>query len=590
MNSIYLLIFVAIVIVLWLIIPTSENFSSGNLTGNLTNQTVCKTCPLPNVTCKDASGQTYYSDPVCADPSNDKWGGLGCIGSEGCRYCGFGVYSSVPCPNHQPPNPPIPYTPLTPNHPIPYTPLTPSNSDKYKVNLINQCPVTVLAAALGPTQVKPSDNKSWILKSGEQLSIDIPREWESTAGNATINGPRFWARTGCEYDTEIDRANCEGGDCGGKYDCSAAALGGSPPGSWAEFCFNCGNGLTYYDVSLVDGAHMSMDIKPVNQTSSEHPGDPSDPFWCKSNLCNAGQDLRDPSVCPTDFQLKNTQLKNHNPNNEETVTACFSNCGKWAYLKGQLGGSVTCDPNVPNPDPYIENVCKNWRIYCCQSPSSGQKCSSDTDCQFGEACWNGSCQCRAYYRKPCDPNICTHPYCECNNPNMIQNNKYGSGSTMETFSTTNKLSKNNLQGCPSSTCPQGFSTQPKPTICSGGSDCIGDDTLHNVCPQAYTWPNDPQTYDCNAKEYNVTFCPGGTSIDMADSKEGIPDCAVLGNYPEYGYSQALQNCSQSINNGNLYACARKTSDGLWACGLNKDASCYNLGVLCKFDPNKINTQ
>jgi len=132
-------------------------------------------------------------------------------------------------------------------------------------------------------------------------------------------------------------------------------------------------------------------------------------------------------------------------------------------------------------------------------------------------------------------------------------------------------------------CPQGFSTQPEPKICTDYLSCIGDDTFHSVCPQSYTWPNDPQTYDCNAKEYTVTFCPGGTSIKMADSTEGIPKCSTLSAFPEYNYQQALQNCQQSIQDGNLYACARKTTDGLWACGIDKNASCYNLGVLCQFD-------
>jgi hypothetical protein len=110
------------------------------------------------------------------------------------------------------------------------------------------------------------------------------------------------------------------------------------------------------------------------------------------------------------------------------------------------------------------------------------------------------------------------------------------------------------QPCTALTCPQGFSTQPEPTICTDMDGCVGDDTFHKVCPQAYTWPNDPQTYDCDAREYNITFCPGGTPIKMADSKSGIPSCSALAAYPEYNYQKALNDCSGSINNGNLYVC------------------------------------
>ena len=484
------------------------------------------------------------------------------------------------------------------------------NGSGYKVNLINECPVTVLSAALGPTPVKPSDG-SWVLKPGQKIQIDIPKEWESTAGNPHVNGPRFWARTGCTYDIGADRASCEGGDCAGKYDCSAANKGGSPPGTWGEFCFNCGDGLTYYDVSLVDGSHMSMDIKPVNHSQS-HPGNPGDPFWCKSNLCNKNKDLRDPKICPQQFQLLNTQLKNHHPNTPPSVTACFSNCGKWAYEKGLLGGNVTYDPQHPHPSKNIENICQNWRKYCCQSPSSGNPCKTDKDCLFGEACWNGTCQCRAYYRNlKCDPKICTHPYCECQGnqgspvtpPILTTIKRRGAmgGSPPQNGGQTHTLqNKYNdkkpiqklgtgraLKNCDNSACPQGFSTQPLPVKCSIAEGCVGDDVFHQVCTQAYTWPNDPQTYNCDAKEYNVTFCPGGTPIKMANSIGQIPNCQTLQKNPEYGYQKALQDCSISIQNNKTYSCARKTSEGPWSCGIDPNASCYNLGVLCQF--NKTNS-
>ena len=452
----------------------------------------------------------------------------------------------------------------------------------YRVNLINQCPVTVLSAALGPTPVGTS-NGSWVLKPGEKLSIDVPKEWESTAGNPNVNGPRFWAHTGCTYDVKSDRASCEGADCGGKYNCSAANKGGSPPGTWAEFCFNCGDNLTYYDVSLVDGAHMSMDIKPVNHSKSR-PGNQGDPFWCKSGLCNKNQDLRDPKICPKEFQLPNKQLKNHNPNASSNITACFSNCGKWAYEKGLLGSDVTCDPNRPHPNKKIENICQNWRKYCCQSPSSGKACKTDRDCLFGEACWNSTCQCRAYYLNlKCDPKVCTHPYCECRTqthhlerPKNIRANHKVKPKSNETITSKN---------CDNSVCPQGFSTQPLPKKCTISQGCVGDDTFHQVCTQSYTWPNDPQTYNCDAKEYDVTFCPGGTPVKMSDSIANIPDCQTLQKFPEYGYEKALQDCSIDIKNNKTFACARKTSHESWACGIDQNASCYNLGVLCQFNKN-----
>lgn len=647
MNWIYLIIIIIIVLIILFTTQTTESFTDVS-----DNILICPSCKTSDATCKDGGGQTYYSDSNCANPSQDKWGGLGCIAdpntnkATGCRYCGFGVFSQIPCPNSPIPSPATPITPVPTPQPQPITPVpTPqpqpnqcNRSGNYKVNLINECPVTVLAAAVGPTTVEPADGKSWVLKSGEKIRIDIPEEWECTAGKSTINGPRFWARTGCNYDVETNRANCEGGDCGNRFDCAKenlskpnssnsntnaiSSLAGSPPGSWAEFCFNCGDGMTYYDVSLVDGAHMSMDIKPINPQHDKHPGDPDDPFWCKSNLCKSGRDLRDPNNCPSNFILKNTDISSSNPNNPETNVACFSNCGKWAYEVGKLKPN-TCDLGNTSRTPDEENICNNWRIYCCQSPSSGKACTNDGDCQYGEACWNGTCQCRAYYRKSCNVSDCTHPYCECNDktnnyyPNIYNNNNnntniqmsnqllqlknrfqniknYDSNGTI-TQNINNKLvnkavvikdNKTNNEikskSCNPQDCPQGFSTQPIPKICQDHNACVGDDTFHQVCPQAYTWPNDPQTYDCDAKEYNITFCPGGTSVKMSDSKEGIISCSSLPK--EYNYEKALQNCMGAIKNGDRYACASK--NGLWACGLPNNSSCYAQGVLCKFDNNK----
>src|SRR6187401_2537316 len=155
MNLSYFFI-LAIIIVIYLLLspttPNAENFASPT-------PGLCASCPTAGLTCRDPGGQTYYSDPQCLDTSKDKFGGLGCIGKTGCRYCGFGVYSQVPCPGHSPnlpiqpvnpSNPPI--QPVNPSNPLiqPINPSNPPESTTYKVNLINQCPVTVLAAALGP--------------------------------------------------------------------------------------------------------------------------------------------------------------------------------------------------------------------------------------------------------------------------------------------------------------------------------------------------------------------------------------------------------------------------------------------------------
>jgi hypothetical protein len=560
-------IFIIIIILILVLIGLPGNNIPKRTIECMTPVTQCSSCPELNTTCRDAGGQTFFNDPSCFDTPNDSQGlgGLGCMGTTGCRYCCFGPFSQVQCPGGcsnpgSPPSNPPPSNP--PSQPLP----PPPPKGPFKVTLKNECPVTVLAAALGPSKVRPVDasgkETSWVLEPQKELYIDIPPEWTDTAGKPVI-GPRFWARTGCNYTIDENdtsgrgRASCEGGDCGNKYDCSDAGLGGIVPGSWAEFCFQCGNGLTYYDVSLVDGSHMSMDIEPINPSQYTHP---YDHFWCKKNLCNQQQDIRD--TCPPDFRLMSSELPHHNPETPDTVTACFSNCAKWAYLRGRLGGGYTCaEADDGKIDAKTREVCQNWRKYCCQSISSNQNCGDDSDCHDGEACWNGRCQCRAYYKNPpCPDDVCTHPYCEI----------------------TPKLK----ESFTNSQCPQGASTQPKATNCNRDASCIGDDTLHQVCPQAYTWPNDPQTYDCDATNYKITFCPGGLAANskpLADSHKGFPDCSMFDTnvYKDtYNYQQALQNCSGNLELGNNFACARKAPNS-WACGVT-DGSCYGLGVPCIF--------
>eukprot|EP01124_Arcella_intermedia_P005743 TRINITY_DN13389_c0_g2_i4.p1 TRINITY_DN13389_c0_g2~~TRINITY_DN13389_c0_g2_i4.p1 ORF type:complete len:229 (-),score=14.56 TRINITY_DN13389_c0_g2_i4:464-1150(-) len=176
----------------------------------------------------------------------------------------------------------------------------------YKVILRNECPETVFFGAAGPSAVFPEE-ATWKVDWGENITIKIPKNWLHTQNHhkRSLVGPRFWARTGCRYDLSEGRAQCETGDCSNNYDCSAAKLAGKAPTSLAEFCFECGDSYTYYDVSLVDGYSVSVDIVP-GPHSPTRPGDPENPFWCKSELCLPGEDTR--TDCPSAFLLKNDDL------------------------------------------------------------------------------------------------------------------------------------------------------------------------------------------------------------------------------------------------------------------------------------------
>lgn len=429
----------------------------------------------------------------------------------GCQCCPDGTL----CPNAQgcPPN-------LCPGGGIPWTPIGPPQppAGQMFVQLVNATGTTLLAGALGPTPVLPKEGR-WDFGPGESLTIIIPDSWKHTAGSSHINGPRFWVRTGCKFDAAADKAQCETGDCGGRYDCSKAGLAGVAPASLAEFCFVCGDDMTYYDVSLVDGYTLSVDIQPVGPHSASHPGNPTDPQWCTSGLCKAGADLR--AICPDAFALKRSQLVSYVPGTPDATIACFSNCGRYEYPTAPLA-------NCPDSDPR----CAPWRQYCCQSSRYGQKCETDADCDYGGACWNGVCSCRAYYRNMnCPPDVCTFP---------------------------------------------GGAWQPAAQQCNAPS-CIGDDTIHGVCPRAYTWPNDPQTYNCDALGYRITFGPGWGSLpNFPISPSGpIPRCSDL---PSQYFDEAAG--SSSCGTKGTFACAKTIASGLyWDCDV--DTTGCN-GVVCRW--------
>ncbi|MBX3027137.1 hypothetical protein KF840_19730 [bacterium] len=202
--------------------------------------------------------------------------------------------------------------------------------------------------------------------------------------------------------------------------------------------------------------------------------------------------------------------------NPDDVVGCFTNCGRYEY------------PRTPDPhcDPTTDARCRAWLAFCCYTPPGdpnhvyGGACTDDSQCAQSGGCWDTGdggpsvCSCRAYLKnETCPPTVCTHPY-----------------------------------------TPQNKSAQPPFGHCADvtgdATACIGDDTVHEVFPGGYTWPNDPQTYASDARVYRVIFAPGGTTVPITDSGP-IPLCSAL---PEsYGYAVQQQICKSEIDAGARFA-------------------------------------
>jgi len=112
---------------------------------------------------------------------------------------------------------------------------------------------------------------------------------------------RVWGRTGC------GGAACETGDCGGgKLQCNGA--GGIPPATLAEITFDGAGNQDFYDVSLVDGYNLKMQMYPTPGTHDN----PSGHYYCGKAGCS--DDLN--SHCPSELQVHGST----------GVVACKSAC------------------------------------------------------------------------------------------------------------------------------------------------------------------------------------------------------------------------------------------------------------------------
>ena len=459
------------------------------------------------------------------------------------------------------------------------------------------------------------------------LTIDIPRAWEDTKcktgdPNCTglgIVGPRFWARTGCSISRAFDRAQCETGGCGGRYDCSAARLSSTGPTTVSEWTLyeEVKNANRSYfkdspDISAVDGVNLNMDIQPLGKQDKDDPFDQDgghDPQWLYRNypLTLHGADMRSDGRCPPAFRLKRSQLAfvqvdgTGKPVGGDNTIACFSNCGKYAY---PIAPQINCPEDS---DPTSQ--CHRWKVFCAGDPSKYWKLNTAT-CNYDDnqcnvppgpanyylaSCWDQKL-------KPPKPPVNSTPDNHCNLRAIQTKPNCPPGVKMDNC-------------CPDDQCtfPYGYldkklnpnqnlyGFQPPPGLCSqlplaSGEKvedvCIGDDTMHAVMHKVYTWPNDPQVFGGDAEVYRVIFAPGGTRRPITETRS-IPFCQNLPDnvyntkhWWDVGTQTGL--CQFQIQHGALFAQAKtKSSQKDWDCDLTDPTSEAKDGPMCKWQSATI---
>lgn len=482
------------------------------------------------------------------------------------------------------------------------------------------------------------------------LTINVPPEWYGQhVGGNTGN---FWVRTGCRYDPVANRAQCETGGCSGQYDCSSGNI--SPPAltTIVEWTFyqhfdNTADDLFIDspDISAVNGTNLTVDVSPKGGDDL-HPGVPTDWHWLNWNypLVVHGADLREPGNCQTSptntFKVTRSDIDktlggdpgyplfgyvivdgNGVPTmpTGNNILSCKSNCAQYKFPVET--GEKDCDTKNDPGCYFWTTICAgneaiNYNNRCItgkcptNNPNCAQNdkyyCDTDSDClpcngdvDYHIACFKkagpgqrGVCelrgfnagtvaQCNGAAGTKCEPSTLQ---CAAPTSSIACTNTYGSINPLDdTDATRFDYNDQPILGKCSDIVFQKTGMRAK---------CIGEDTLHSVLHGAYTWPNDPQVYQSNAKVYRMIFAPEGRGRAPITKAAPIPACDDLPS--NYKPAAARSRCADSINKENASLAVAKVrnlppnqwqSNGMdWGCSVGSERDSADNGIMCYWNP------
>lgn len=213
--------------------------------------------------------------------------------------------------------------------------------------LVNQCPHTVWVAVQSNAGIPATDTTGVALAQGQNFVLNTVGNW----------GGRMWGRTLCDFNST---PACATGNCGG-LECNGN--GGTPPASWAEFTLDGSAGKDFYDVSLVDGYNLPVQIEPTAGTFTPDPNQGQ--YWCGKPTCTS--DLL--KTCPAALQVLD---------NANQVIACKSACvafGTSQYCCSDANNtSATCPPT--NYSQIFKAACPSQYSYAYDDKTSTFTCMS----------------------------------------------------------------------------------------------------------------------------------------------------------------------------------------------------------------------
>ncbi|KAI0301484.1 thaumatin family-domain-containing protein [Russula brevipes] len=128
--------------------------------------------------------------------------------------------------------------------------------------VVNACPFTVWPAIytdLKAGQSVPPFPTGWESPSLTSAQFAVPDNWKSG---------RIWGRRACNFTSNSGPSACLDGGCNGGLQCDPNTNTVAPPVTVAEWTFQGDGNRDFYNVSLVDGFNLPMEIIPSVQNCS----------------------------------------------------------------------------------------------------------------------------------------------------------------------------------------------------------------------------------------------------------------------------------------------------------------------------------
>ncbi|CAM0136223.1 hypothetical protein VKS41_005385 [Umbelopsis sp. WA50703] len=200
--------------------------------------------------------------------------------------------------------------------------------------LQNLCSKPIEAGVLQNGQSTPT---YYTISSGASTTVSLAANW---AG-------RTWARIDCDQASEqSDNTQC--------------GVPGTPnPASLAEFTFEGSGDQDFYDLSMVDGYNLPIEIQPIGASQG------STQYICGSPIC---QNL---PTCPSDLTVLTTQ---------GDLLACQSDCSHYNLAQycctGAYNSAATCSGGPYAP--MIKAACPDAYSFAYDDSTSTYTCPSGT--------------------------------------------------------------------------------------------------------------------------------------------------------------------------------------------------------------------